>query len=80
MAEDFTTIKLSRSELREVAGYAVARRSRRRSRPDHAVSDPCASRRSGRPEPLPERTPGGGRVGELIRKLDALLRRPATDR
>jgi hypothetical protein len=32
------------------------RRSRRRTRPDHAVPDPSASRRSGRPEALPERT------------------------
>ena len=32
------------------------RRSRGRTRPDRAVLDPCASRRGGRPEALPERT------------------------
>jgi hypothetical protein len=32
------------------------RRSRRRTRPDRAVPDPCVSRRSGGPEALPERT------------------------
>jgi hypothetical protein len=42
-----------RTSVRTLRG----RRSRRRTRPDHAVPDPCASRRSGRPEaPLPERT------------------------
>ena len=37
-----------------------------RTRPDRAVPDSCASRRSGSPGALPECTPGGGRVGSCF--------------
>jgi hypothetical protein len=83
MADDSTTIELSRSELREVAGYAVAC-----SRPalpifdDPAVgADRIAQFRILAPPVVvdvlrryPVAPRGGGRVGELIRQLDASLR------
>ena len=51
-----------------------------RTRPDRAVPDSCASRRSGSPGALPECTAWWWTCRELIRILDASLRRPATDR
>ena len=94
MADDSTTIELSRSELRKVAGYAVACARPalaifERERPDDRRPDDPAvglnqiaqSRILAPPVVLdlvrryPSAPPGGGRVGELIRILDASLRR-----
>jgi hypothetical protein len=44
------------SRTRPKRSEAPFPRSRRRTRPDRAVPDPCASRGGGRPEALPERT------------------------
>jgi hypothetical protein len=93
MADDSPTIELSRSELREVAGYAAACARPalaifERERPgDRRGDDPAAgaehiarSRTLAPPVVVdvlrryPAAPPGGGRVGELIRRLDASLR------
>ncbi len=76
MADDRTTIELSRSELRQVAGYAVAC-----ARPALAIFERDArSRILANPVVVdvlrryPVAPRGGGRVGELIRPLDPSLR------
>ena len=55
----------------------LRRRRSRRTRPDRAVPDPCASRRVDLLKRYPSAPPGGRHVGELIRILDASLRRQA---
>jgi len=123
MADDSTTIELSQSELREVAGYAVAcarpalvifERERPEDRRPRAAIDAAQAFADGgeRTKALrdsawavqlgldqiarsrvlappvvvdvlrryPSAPSGGRRVGELIRVLDASLRRPASDR